>query len=62
MLDLLQDATMKKETGKVDQDHNLIFKNIAVQVIAILREATQVHNTRTDAAMTEQLMTIMLLL
>ena len=28
MPDLLQDTSMKKETGKVNPDHNLIFENI----------------------------------
>ena len=43
---------MKKETGEADTDYSLIFKNITAQVIVILTEATQVHNTRTNAATT----------
>ena len=43
---------MKKETGKANPDHNLIFKNITAQVVMILAEATQGHNIRTDAATT----------
>ena len=30
MPDLVQDTTVKKETGKAYPDHNLIFKNISV--------------------------------
>ena len=52
MPDLHQDTTMKKETGKANPDHNLIFKNIAAQVITIHTESNQGHNTGTDAATT----------
>ena len=52
MPDLLQDTTVKKETGKGNQDHNLLFKKITAQVVTILTEATQGHNTRIDAATT----------
>ena len=50
MPDQVQDTTMKKETGKANPDHNLIFKNITAQVIVILTEATQGNNTRIDTA------------
>ena len=52
MPDLLQDTTVRKETGEANPDHNLIFENIAAQVMVILTEATQDHNTGTDAATT----------
>ena len=48
--DQVQNATMKKETGEADPDHNLIFENIAARVIMILTEAPLGHNTRIDAA------------
>ena len=41
---------MKKETGNANPDHDLIFKNIDAQVIMILTEATQGHNTEIVAA------------
>ena len=50
MPDQVQDTTMKTETGKADPDHNLIFEIIAAQVVMILKEATQGHNTGIDAA------------
>ena len=52
MLDQVQDTTMKTETGKADPDHNLIFKDIAAQVIITHTEAPQGHNTRINAATT----------
>ena len=52
MPDQIQDTTMKTETGKADPDHNLIFKNIAAQVIMIPTEAAQGHNTGIDTATT----------
>ena len=52
MPDLLQDTTVKKETGEANPDHNLSFENITAQVIAILTEVAQGHNTGTDGATT----------
>ena len=52
MPDQVQDTTVKKETGKVNPDHNLIFKNITAQVVTILTEATQGHNIGIIAATT----------
>ena len=45
----VQNTTMKRVTGKGDPDHNLIFENIAAQVIMIPTEAAQGHNTGIDA-------------
>ena len=41
---------MEKETDKANPDHSLIFKNITAQVIMILTEATEGHNTGIDMA------------
>ena len=52
MPDPVQDITMKTGTDKANPDHTHIFKNIAPQVITILTEAAQGHNTRIDIATT----------
>ena len=43
MPDQVHDTTMKTGTGEVDPDCNLIFVDIAAQVITIHTEATQGH-------------------
>ena len=46
----VQDITMKTGTGEANPDNIHIIENIADQVITVLSEATQGHNTRTDIA------------
>ena len=46
----VQDTTMKTETGKANPDHNLIFTNIAAQVVMIPKGAAQGYNTGIDTA------------
>ena len=50
MSDLLQDTITKRETVKADLNQNVIFENNTFQVITILTETTQGHNTGTDEA------------
>ena len=52
MPDQVQDTTVKTATGKVNLDHNLIFADIAAQVITIHTEAAQGHNTGINTATT----------
>ena len=52
MPDQIQGTTVKTGMGKVNPDHNLIFTDIAAQVITIHTEVAQGHNTRIDAATT----------
>ena len=44
MLDQVQGTTMKTGTGEANPDHNLIFTDIAAQVIVIHTEDAQGHN------------------
>ena len=50
MPDQVQDTTMTTGTSKVNPDHDLIFEDIAAQVIVIHTEAAQGHNTGINAA------------
>ena len=52
MPDLVQDITMKTGTSEANPNHTHIFKNIAAQVIMILTEAVQGHNTGINVATT----------
>ena len=44
MIDQVHNTTMQTEICEVNPDHNLIFTDIAAQVITIHTEATQDHN------------------
>ena len=50
MPDQVQDTTVKRETGKANHDHILIFKDTTAQVVMTHTEATQGHNTGANAA------------
>ena len=53
ILDKVQGTTMKTRTGQVISDHNLIFTDIAAQVVTIHTEATPGHGTGIIAATPE---------
>ena len=52
MPDQVHDTNVKTGTGKVNPDHNLIFAEIAAQIIMIHTEAAQGHNIRIITATT----------
>ena len=52
MPDQVHDTTMKTGTGKVNPDHNLIFTDIAAQVIMIHTETAQGHDIKIITAST----------
>ena len=60
MPDQIQDTTVKTETGEGNLDHSLVFEDITAQAIMIHIEAALDHDTKIDAAIMEQLMSVML--
>ena len=61
MPDQVQGTTMKTGTGEVDPDNNLIFADIAAQVIVIHVEAAQGQKKKTGYMQPQRQLTMLML-